>query len=258
MISSVDMNQLVNFHREQNAVVTLSLFRVDDPTEYGIVGTDQDNRIMKFLEKPKTDQVFSTLINAGTYVCEPVIFDQIPDYGYCDFSDTVFPRLLRKGDVLKGLEFKGFWMDIGSFDKYLEAHNWLLRRAMTLEVESKTSARIIPPLVVAKGCKIGKANIGPNVCIAEGVKIEDGCKVYDSVIFEGAKIGKNTLVSGSVVGKDTVIGRGAVVMKSIIGDGAKITAKVKIGEESRVWPSKTVKKDLPDMTYFGAPEEFKL
>jgi len=252
------MNQLVNFHKEQNAVVTLSLFRVDDPTEYGIVGTDQDNRIMKFLEKPKTDQVFSTLINAGTYVCEPVIFDQIPHYGYCDFSDTVFPRLLRKGDVLKGLEFKGFWMDIGSFDKYLEAHNWLLRRAMTLEVESKTSARIIPPLVVAKGCKIGKANIGPNVCIAEGVKIEDGCKVYDSVIFEGAKIGKNTLVSGSVVGKDTVIGRGAVVMKSIIGDGAKITAKVKIGEESRVWPSKTVKKDLPDMTYFGAPEEFKL
>lgn len=258
VISSVDIEKMLAYHREKEASVTVSVFRTRTPYEYGIVGMNDEGRIMKFLEKPKPDQVFSTLVNAGTYVCEPVIFEQIPHYGYCDFANDVFPRLLRNGTPIYGFEFRGFWMDIGTTDKYLAAHRQLLNRAMTFEVGSKASkgARLVPPLMIGKNCKIGSSTIGPNVCIADKVEIGNNCKIHDSVIYKNTRIGAQSLVGHSIVCEKCTIGANAVVEEAVLADRVKVAAKVKIDKGARIWPNRTVKKDVTEGTYIGAPETF--
>ncbi len=258
VISSVDIDKMLAYHKEKGAAVTVSVFRTKTPYEYGIVGMNDDGRIMKFLEKPKPDQVFSTLVNAGTYICEPVIFEQIPHYGYCDFSNDVFPRLLRNGTPVYGQEFKGFWMDIGTVDKYLAANRQLLNRSMEFEVGSRASkgARLVPPLAIGKGCKIGSSTIGPNVCIADKVEIGNNCKIQDSVIYRNTKIGAQSLVSHSIVCEKCTIGANAVVEEAVLGDKVKVSPKVKVDRGVRVWPGVAVKKDVPEGTYLGAPEAF--
>lgn len=259
VLSSVDIRKMIDSHRENKACVSVSLFKVQDPTAYGIVGVDDEGRIVKFLEKPKSDQVFSTLINAGTYICEPAIFEQIPHYGYCDFANDVFPRLLRRGDKLLGYEFKGFWMDVGTFDMYLEAHKQLLGRSMTFSVESKTKkARVIPPVLIGKNCKIGKAIIGPNVCIADDTVIGDHCKIFDSVIYEKTKLGKGSLIRSSVICARNVIGENAVVEESILADDVRVFSRVKIDRGARIWPRQKIKKDVNEKRFVGAPEDFRL
>lgn len=258
VVSSVDIEKMLAYHREKGATVTVSAYRTKTPYEYGIVGMNDDGRIMKFLEKPKPDQVFSTLVNAGTYICEPAIFEQIPHYGYCDFANDVFPRLLRNGAPVFGFEFKGFWTDIGTIDKYLAAHRQLLNRAMTFEVGSKASkgARLVPPLMIGKNCKIGASTIGPNVCIADRVEIGNNCKMQDSVVYRGTKIGNSSLVSRSVICEKCAIGANAVVEEAVLADRVRVAAKVKIDKGARIWPNRTVKKDVPEGTLVGAPETF--
>ncbi len=258
VISSVDIDKMLAYHKEKGAAVSVSVFRTKTPCEYGIVGMNDDGRIMKFLEKPKPDQVFSTLVNAGTYVCEPAIFEQIPHYGYCDFSNDVFPRLLRNGTPVYGFEFKGFWMDIGTVDKYLAANRQLLNRAMTFEVESKVGkgARLVPPLSIGAGCKIGSSTIGPNVCIADKVDIGNDCKIQDSVIYKNTRIGNQSLISHTIVCEKCTIGSNAVVEEAVLGDKVNISSKVKVDRGVRIWPARTVKKDVPEGTYVGAPEAF--
>lgn len=251
IISSVDYFKMLQFHKERGAKLTMSTCRVKNPIEYGILGVDQDGRIMKFLEKPKIDQVFSTMVNAGAYVFEPSIFEEIPTHGICDFSSDVFPRLIRKGELVSAYEFKGIWTDIGSFQNYLEAHKQLLERSMTFSIGSRSAARTIPPILVGAKGKIGAATIGPNVCIADGVIIGKGAKIYDSVIYDRVKIGDNCIVKGSVLGSGVVIGKNAVIMDAMISDGVSIKDGVKVGSFSKIWPKRKITKDVPEKEWVG-------
>ncbi len=259
IISSVDVSKLIEFHKEKGGIVSLSVFRTPNPVDYGIVGLDDDNRILKFLEKPKGDQVFSTLVNAGTYVCEPSVLSEIPSHGYCDFAEDIFPRLLRRGELLYGFEFGGFWTDVGDFDTYLLSNRRMLERSMTLRMKSKQPrARIMPPVLVGRECRIGESTIGPVVSVGDGTRIGKKCKIYDSIIYENVRIGNNVLISSSIIGNDVEIGSGAVIIGSMIGDKAKIDARIKIGYDSRIWPKKKVRKDVGEGKLFGCPRDFRL
>jgi mannose-1-phosphate guanylyltransferase / phosphomannomutase len=251
VVSTVDYFKMLEFHKERKATVTMSTFRVRNPLEYGILGVDQEGRIMKFLEKPKIDQVFSTMVNAGAYVCEPSIFEEIPHHGICDFSNDVFPRLIRKGEFVAAFEFKGMWTDIGSFQNYLDAHKQLLERSMMFSVQSKSAARTIPPLLIGEKGKIGAATIGPDVCIADKVTIGKGAKLYESVIYDNVKIGDGCIIKGSVIGSGVTIGKGAVIMDAMLGDGVVVKNGVKVGSFSKVWPKKKINKDVPEKEWVG-------
>ncbi|MFH0961334.1 MAG: NDP-sugar synthase [archaeon] len=251
IISSVDYFKLINFHREKKAKATMSSFRVKSPLDYGILGVDEDGRVMKFLEKPKIDQVFSTMINAGAYVFEPSVFEEVPAHGICDFSGDVFPRMIRKGELVTALEFKGIWTDIGSFKNYLEAHKLLLERSMTFSVQSKSKASMIPPVLIGTGGKINAATIGPDVCIANGVDIGKNVKLTDSVVYGGVTIGEGCIVKGSIIGEGVTLGRNVVAVGTLIGDGAKIKDRVRIGSSSKIWPNTRVNKDVPEKEWFG-------
>jgi NDP-sugar pyrophosphorylase family protein len=251
VVSSVDYFKMLEFHRERKAAVTMSTFRVQNPTEYGILGVDQDGRVMKFLEKPKIDQVFSTMVNAGTYVCEPSIFEEIPHHGICDFSNDVFPRLIRKGEFVAAFEFRGMWTDIGSFQNYLHAHKQLLERSMTFSIQSKSNARTIPPVLVGFGGKIGVATLGPNVCIADKVAIGKGTKIYDSIIYDNVKIGDGCIIKGSVIGSGCKIGKGVVIVDALLGDRVTVKDRTKVSSYSRIWPGKKVTKDVAEKEWLG-------
>ena len=258
VVSSVDIEKMLEFHKKKKAVVTVSLFKVPAAREFGIVALDEASRIVKFIEKPKTDQVFSNLVNAGTYICDPAMFEEVVQHGHSDFSKDVFPRLIHGGKLVYGFEFSGFWIDVGSFRKYKLAHRLLLERNMTFKIPARTKARIIPPVLIGKDCRVGKSVLGPDVCVGDGAIIGDNCKIYDSVIWPGTKIGDGCLIRGSVICENCRIGDDTLIEETILGDKAVVSKGVKLLGNTRVWPGCHARKDSREKELIGAPEDFRL
>src|SRR5207249_2366443 len=121
-LCDVDLTGLVDAHREQGASVTIGLKSVENPLEFGIVVTDEDGRVERFLEKPSWGQVFSDTINTGIYVLEPEVLRHIPPDRPFDFSKELFPLLLEMGRPLYGKVCDGYWQDIGNLDQYRQAN----------------------------------------------------------------------------------------------------------------------------------------
>ena len=152
-LCDIDLTELVAFHREREALVTIALKSVDNPLEFGIVVTDEDGRIERFLEKPSWSQVFTDTINTGIYVVQPEVLREIPDDEPYDWSKQLFPRLLEKGRPLYGWIAPGYWKDIGNLDQYREANFDALDERVSLEI----------PGVRLRG----------NVWVGEGVGLDD-------------------------------------------------------------------------------------
>ena len=176
----VDLSALIDFHRTQGASVTIGLKRVDNPLEFGIVVTDADGRIERFLEKPGWGQVFSDTINTGIYVIEPEVLRHIPTDRPFDFSKELFPLLLEMGRPLYGLAMDGYWQDVGNLDQYRQANvdaldgrvdlaipGLLVRGNVWLgdgvDLDDLAMDAIRGPAVVGNYCKLGHdAQIGPH------------------------------------------------------------------------------------------------
>src|ERR671938_2143669 len=120
-LCDIDLGALVAFHREKGAAVTIGLKSVDNPLEFGIVVTDEDGKVERFLEKPSWGQVFSDTINTGIYVLEPEVLKHIPTDRPYDFSKELFPLLLEMGRPIYGHVCDGYWQDIGNLDQYRQA-----------------------------------------------------------------------------------------------------------------------------------------
>ncbi|MBV8480222.1 MAG: nucleotidyltransferase family protein, partial [Actinobacteria bacterium] len=133
-LCDVDLTRLVDFHREKQASVTIGLKSVDNPLEFGIVVTDEEGRVERFLEKPSWGQVFSDTINTGIYVLEPEIFDYIEPDKPVDFSADVFPRLLDDGMPVFGYVAEGYWEDVGNLEAYIRAHRDVLDGKVSIDV----------------------------------------------------------------------------------------------------------------------------
>src|SRR5207247_10170445 len=121
-LCDIDLTRLGEFHRERSAAVTIGLKSVENPLEFGIVVTDEDGRVERFLEKPGWGQVFSDTVNTGIYVIEPEVFDHIPPDVPFDFSKDLFPILLDKGEPIYGYVADGYWCDVGNVEAYMRAH----------------------------------------------------------------------------------------------------------------------------------------
>jgi len=193
IISSLPLDPFVQFHRESHARGTLALYGVDDPTLFGIVGIDDSGEVTKFLEKPKPHQVFSHMINAGTYILEKDIVDSIPTGRKVSIEREVFPEWTKNG--LYGFNFDGYWIDAGTPPSYIEANRIL--RSSSDDMHMGTT----PP----EGTTVdGLSVLGPDVTIGQGAIIE--C----SVIMEGARIGQDAQVRHSIVGPGTEIPDGSL------------------------------------------------
>jgi len=257
VLTDIDLSELVTFHDKSSSKATLALKAMENPLEFGIVITDSDGRVERFLEKPGWGDVFSDTINTGIYVLEPEVFDWIPSGRQVDFSAEVFPAMLQAGLPMFGFVAGGYWEDVGTHDAYLRAHADILDGKVDVEVPGFP---LRPHVWVGEGAEIhptaeidGPALIGDNCRIGPGAFIRD-----HSVLGANARVGENSLLERTVVHENSylaasVTARGAVISRScdvrqgshleegvVVGDNCRIGRGAVLRAGVKVYPDKTI------------------
>jgi len=246
-LCDIDLGKLLAFHRERGAAVTIGLKSVENPLEFGIVVTDEDGRIERFLEKPSWGQVFSDTINTGIYVLEPEVLRHVPADRPYDFSKELFPLLLEMGRPMYGMVCDGYWQDIGNLDQFRQANFDALDGRVALDipglrlrgnlwigegVEIDDLEDVEGPAFVGNYCRISpQASIGPYSVLSAGVTLRERARTVRSVIDAGTHIGRSALVEGAI------LGRSCDVRTHVrIQEGAAIGDEVVLGAQSMVLP----------------------
>jgi len=259
VLTDFDLKEVINFHREKEALATMVLTRVENPLSFGVVITNQEGKILRFLEKPTWGEVFSDTINTGIYVFQPEVLDYIPDEREFDFSKHLFPLLLEKKEHIYGYVVRGYWKDIGSLAEYRQAHYDVLQGEVDIYIPGKKIGRVgrniwvgkdteIDPTASLRGavilgdnCRIGPRAYISNTVIGNNCVIEEAVNIMDNVIWDGVYIGPEAELKENVVGRGcrikarAFLGVGAILSdECIIGEGSTVKANVKI------WPHKVV------------------
>jgi mannose-1-phosphate guanylyltransferase len=197
VLTQVDLRAVLALHRERKAKATIVLTPVDNPRAYGLVETDAQGNVQRFLEKPGEDEITCNTINAGIYILEPETFDRIPKDTSWSIERSFFPSLIERGETFVAYVYDGYWIDIGTPAKYLQVHRDIM--------DGLYSA---PPFDGAEG----KAWISPGARLEEGVEVHGPCFVDEGVVIKaGTKV-----LPYSVIGRQTHVDEAAVIDASII------------------------------------------
>jgi NDP-sugar pyrophosphorylase family protein len=230
ILTDLDISEVIGFHRAKKAEATIVLAPVENPSAYGLVETDPENRILQFLEKPKNEQLAElkvNTINAGIYILEPGILDLIPAGKNYSFEYNVFPDLLKQNKPFYGYVLAGnYWRDIGTPESYLQGHHdFFAGKFRRFEIEKSgnfdvaTSAVIDSCSIIGDDCVIKpNAKILSSV-LGPGVHVEEHALIENSVIWSHTRIAGSAEIRGSVIGRSCYIGRNAIVSQgSVLGD----------------------------------------
>jgi mannose-1-phosphate guanylyltransferase len=223
-ISSLDVARFIKFHRSKKAFASISLWPVDDPTPYGVVDLEKDGRIRRFQEKPKKDEAFSNLINAGAYALEREVLDYIGK-GFVSMEREVFPKILDKG--MYGMQFEGYWIDCGRREDLLRAF-WTIMGKDAKKLDKGSvweGASVSPPCIVRTGAVVAGAVIGPYAYISEGAVVGPMSSIERSVILEDARIGSKCRVIDSIVDSGVTVPDGSNVSSTILSNAREPQAK---------------------------------
>jgi len=229
VICTVDVSDMVRRHQENGGVATIALWEVEDPSSFGAVELRQNDRIAKFVEKPKEGESPSKLINAGVYVFEREVLECVPGGKQVSMEREVFPKLVRRGFF--GYRFEGYWADAGTLRHYIRAMKMLLMSGGTSinrSVKIETGAKVEKPVDIGRGC-IVQGTVGPNVSLGTECVVDQGT-VTDSALFDRVAVHKDAVVRGSIVGEGCRIGPRARISDSIVGDGVTVKADRVIGK----------------------------
>lgn len=250
ILSNIDYAKPLRDHVKNNPIATITLYRVDDPSRYGVVEMTEKNRIKRFVEKPKRGKAPSNLINAGVYVLSPEIFDFIPSGRRVSLEREVFPSLAQD-NKMSGHVFDGLWIDIGEPSDYLNGNRLLFdtelkngRVAGSVKLEGQVEIK--KPIVVGEHTKIGdKSKIGPHVSISDNVTVGKSVYIEDSIICSRAVISDFSSLKGAIIGEDVVIGKRVKIReKCLIGDQAMIHDNVTLTKNVKVCPQKEVTESV--------------
>jgi len=258
ILTDFNLTKIINFHLKKKSIATITLTRVSNPLQYGIVITTEDGKIVRFLEKPSWGEVFSDTINTGIYILNPKIFNFIPEKKEFDFSKNLFPLLLKKELPIFGYISSGYWKDIGNVKEYKIAHEDIIKGQVDIEIEGERASRIGSDIWMAEDCKIkniknllGTVVLGNNVkignsrifnsFIGDNVEIEDGVEISDSIIWENTKIKKECKISDSILCKKVFIDEKTTLEgENIVSDECNIGKYVTLKKGVFIWPSKIV------------------
>jgi mannose-1-phosphate guanylyltransferase len=217
VLADLDLTALVRAHEEHGAKATIAVHPVEDSAAYGLVGVDGEGRVTEFVEK--TGEAVPGEINAGAYLLERSVLDLIPPEREVSIEREVFPRLI--GDGLGALRLDGYWMDIGTPARYLQA-SWDI-------LENRVATRVrptAPGLLVGAGAEIAaSATVGPRAVLAPGCRIAAGAEVRESVLLDGCQVGEGARVEGSVLGPGVTVEAGAELDGDIVGRDRRVPAK---------------------------------
>jgi mannose-1-phosphate guanylyltransferase/phosphomannomutase len=256
-LCDVDLTDLIRVHREKQAAVTIGLKSVENPLEFGIVVTDEDGRIERFLEKPSWSQVFSDTINTGIYVIEPEALSHVPTDRPYDFSKELFPLLLEMGRPLYGYVFDSYWQDIGNLDQFRQANFDALDERVSLNipgirlrgniwlgegVEVDDLDAIEGPAALGNYCRVAPdATVGAYSVLGSSVTLLERARTERSVIDAATHIGRSARVEGAVVGRACDIRAHAAVQEgAAIGDEVSLGAQSAVLPGVRIYPYKSV------------------
>src|SRR5215467_3054256 len=233
VLTSIDLGAVVAHHRAKGAVATIVLTPVDNPSAYGLVETNPEGWIQRFIEKPGPDEITCNTINAGIYVLEPSVLKYMPKGEPYSFERGLFPTLLEHKEPVMSFVLDKYWIDIGTPQKYLEVHHDILSGKFVSERIAKSA---LQRNSLGAGVVIdSKSIIGPDVTIRNGVRIEnsvignnckidEGVHIVDSVIWAGNTIDADARISGCLIGKGCYIGRNANLRPGVVlGDKTVVT-----------------------------------
>jgi mannose-1-phosphate guanylyltransferase len=239
IVTDLDLKAVIHEHNERKATATIVLAPVENPTAYGLVETEEDGRVRRFLEKPKADEISTNNINAGTYVLDPKVLDFIPTGENYSFEYGLFPDLLKRGEPFYAhVPSDAYWIDIGTPARYRQVHQDMLAgrvRGIKLKdlrgaFDAATHAEIDSLSMIADDCTIKPGAQIINSVLGEGVHVEEKARIENSVIWAHTRVGSNAQVVGAVVGRGCHIGRSASVgAGAVLGDKTNLTDYTQTG-----------------------------
>jgi mannose-1-phosphate guanylyltransferase len=235
ILADLDLGALMRTHADAGAVASLALYPVDDPSAYGLVRTSAGGEVAEFVEKPEPGQLDANEISAGAYVIERQVLDLIPAGRMVSIEREVFPRLVGNG--LYGHALDGYWMDIGTPERYLQASWDILEGRVRTEVAVDGAG----PWLEADVTIGADATIDARAVIAAGSEVGDRATVSSSVVLAGSRIGAGAVVSDSILAPGVRIGEGASIgPDAVIGEGARVEAGAELEEGARLAPGELV------------------
>ncbi|WP_028647086.1 sugar phosphate nucleotidyltransferase [Nocardiopsis sp. CNT312] len=256
-LTDIDLTDMVRFHRESGAKVTIALKRVPNPLEFGIIIVDDQGRIQRFLEKPTWGQVFSDTVNTGIYIMEPEVLDRVAAGEVVDWSGDVFPELLKEGEPLYGYIADGYWEDVGTHESYLSAQGDVLSGKVDVDIDG---FEMSPGVWVGEGAQVDpKAVLRGPLYIGDYAKVEAGAELREftvvgsntvvradafchrTVLHDNVFVGRGANLRGAVVGKNTdVMSAVRVEEGAVVGEDCVIESEAYVHNDVKVYPFKTI------------------
>ena len=257
-LTDYNLTDFIQYHQEKKSLATLLLAHVPNPLEYGVIITNEDGHIAQFLEKPSWGEVFSDTINTGIYMLDPKIFSYFEKNKQFDFSQELFPMMLRKGDPIYGYVAPGgYWCDVGNLSEYMRSNADALQNLVDIEIPAKNigsniwceegveiseDAQLYGPVYLGRDCKIRPGAIvhGPSIIGAYTI-VDERAQVDRSIVWNNSYIGERAELRGALVGSATSIkSKGVMFEGSVIGDNSIIQDGAIIQPNVKIWPDKEI------------------
>jgi mannose-1-phosphate guanylyltransferase len=240
VLTDLDLTAQIAQHARTGAAGTLALTPVDNPSSYGLVRTEGGGVVTGFVEKPAADQIDTNRISAGAYVLERSVLELLEPGEPASIERDLFPRLVGNG--LYGYLAEGYWLDIGTPERYLTGTFDILEGNVATDVRPMIGytgdGRVVEPAHLAEGCRIAAgARVGGRVVLGAGVVVGEGSTIERAVVLDGARIGADCSLQGCIIGSGASIGPGCIIDGlSVVGEGVEVGAGNVLSHGARVFP----------------------
>jgi mannose-1-phosphate guanylyltransferase len=214
ILTDVDLDTIIQFHRARGAEATIMLVPVEDPSTFGVVPTESGGRVTGFIEKPPRGEAPTDQINAGVYVMEPSVFARIPAGEVYSAERQLFPEVAADG-ALYALARDSYWIDVGTPEKYLQANMDALAGTFHTPAVANPGAGTV---LEAEGCAVSDSATLANVCLGAGAVVEEGATITTSVLLPGAVVGAGAVVEATILGERAKVSPGAWIKDAVIAD----------------------------------------
>ncbi len=256
-LTDIDLTKAVEYHKKNGASATIVLTKVSNPLEYGVVITDAEGRINRFLEKPSWGEVFSDTVNTGIYILEPEVMELFEEGREFDFSKNLFPMMLENKMPLYGYVADGYWCDVGTLEQYRQTHSDIMSGLVDVRIggneiddniwigegsEIEKGAKLIAPVIIGPQTRISRrAVVGDHSVIGSRCLVSEDSEIRRSVIWSNCYMGNGTQVRGAIVcARTSLKAHSSLFEEATVGEGCSIGEGACVKSGVKIWPDKVI------------------